>query len=178
MGRSARWRAQTTPLAMARARFVRARASSSAWKCDVPKMCSRSRNDLSMELRFSLNKASGTNAYPSLRMHVHHRQLFGLHGWTRPGQCVDLMLHHELVLRGVSGLAHQPRNYSTEVLDRKIQGVRRLPHEALLRCHSQNCLGICARNGQQGTCGTARLLAPLLPPLQRANRHSQERRKL
>src|SRR5258706_2350283 len=34
--------------------------------------------------------------YPTLRMHVHDWQLFGLHGWRETGQCVDHKLTREL----------------------------------------------------------------------------------
>ena len=63
--------------------------------------------------------------YPTLQMHVHDRQLFGLHGWMRTGRCVDLELTRELHLIGVSGLAHRPRNLRSSLslaVFGKIQG--------------------------------------------------------
>src|SRR5664279_3495946 len=48
--------------------------------------------------------------YPALRIDVHHWQLFGLHGWTERADALTKCSIASWRLRGVSGLAHRPRN--------------------------------------------------------------------
>ena len=78
-------------------------------------------------------------------------------------------LAHTFKFRGLR------RSYCAAPLQRR---VRPLAHATLPTCNSQYCLWICACDSQQNPGSAARLFAALLPSLQGANRHANERCKL
>jgi hypothetical protein len=90
--------------------------------------------------------------------------------------------HSEGILRVEKGFFY---SFNVEVQGRDAASSRRVPWNdrfglwrTLSTRNSQYCLGICARDSQQSPGSAARLFAALLPSLQGANRHANERCKL